>query len=645
MLTSPKFLRANLSAVSEADFFESGERFVDMVFETIDLRFTPDFTPMSILEFGCGVGRLAIPLARRAEVVTAVDRSPAMLAAARAEAQRHGIESIEFCTPAELLAQRRKFDLVVCNLVLQRIRAHAGLALLRELLGFAGPGGIIVFQFPYRMTTARAIGPSRWLRERVPVINGFLNLLRRKSFHQPFIATHRYDVEEVLGILDEREFKSSHVVFERQPGFLGAVVFAKAPLSLKPAGHVESAGHRADRPIDIRQAVGDTSMDDLNRAAEQYFASLTDWDHHLAKPFSQPEETPRLLIGVGTLLQGLRLVPEMIVLEFGAGTGWLGRSLTQLGCRVILLDVSATALQMAQTLYERQPVIGAQPAPQFLLFNGRRIDLPDDSVDRIVNFHAFHHTPNPHEVLREFARILRPGGIAAFVEPGPRHSRTPQSQFEMATYGVVENDIDVHDIWRTARACGFTDLKLSAYNGSPFQLSLSEYEDLLAGGDTSADWLISTRDFLRSVRTFFLYKQGTERADSRTQDGLACSIRATLATPSPRPGEPFTIEAEVTNSGTATWLPPAAAYGGVVLGAHLNDATGTLLRFDLATTPLTHPPREIAPGETLTCRLKVPPQPAGRYLVIVDCVAARVSWFAQVGSRPATVPVEVFAVE
>ena len=81
------------------------------------------------------------------------------------------------------------------------------------------------------------------------------------------------------------------------------------------------------------------------------------------------------------------------------------------------------------------------------------------------------------------------------------------------------------------------------------------------------------------------------------------------------------------------------------LGAHLSDASGTLLRFDLATTPLTHPPREIAPGETLMCRLQVPPQPAGRYLVTVDCVAARVSWFAQVGSPAVAVPVEVIAAE
>ena len=36
------------------------------MFTIIDRRLSPHFAPMSILEYGCGVGRLALPLARRA---------------------------------------------------------------------------------------------------------------------------------------------------------------------------------------------------------------------------------------------------------------------------------------------------------------------------------------------------------------------------------------------------------------------------------------------------------------------------------------------------------------------------------------------------------------------------------------------------
>jgi hypothetical protein len=56
---------------------------------------------------------------------------------------------------------------------------------------------------------------------------------------------------------------------------------------------------------------------------------------------------------------------------------------------------------------------------------------------------------------------------------------------------------------------------------------------------------------------------------------------------------------------------------------------------------VTNPAREIPPGETLRLTVSIPPQSAGRYVFEFDCVASRVAWFAQVGSHPATVEVEV----
>ena len=94
--------------------------------------------------------------------------------------------------------------------------------------------------------------------------------------------------------------------------------------------------------------------------------------------------------------------------------------------------------------------------PKFLVFDGHTIDLPDGSVDWILCFDAFHHVPNPAEVIAEFARVLRPGGMAGFSEPGPHHSQTEQSQAEMRNFKVLENDLVVEDLERYALAAGFT---------------------------------------------------------------------------------------------------------------------------------------------------------------------------------------------
>jgi hypothetical protein len=232
--------------------------------------------------------------------------------------------------------------------------------------------------------------------------------------------------------------------------------------------------------------------------------------------------------------------------------------------------------------------------------------------------------------------------MAVFAEPGPRHAGAPRSQFESQTYGVVERDVDVHDLWRAAQASGFTDVRMSVFHGLPFQVPLDQYEELLAGGPIQEQWLASTRKFLRHVRHFALIKGGTPRADSRVVEGLACGIRVS-APATATAGLPIVIDATVTNTGTSAWLPATAPRGGVSLGAHLYDAAGTLVSFDFHTQPLTDPPREIAAGETVRCQLRLPGLAAGEYRIEIDCVASHVTWFALAGSRPATLALHVRA--
>jgi hypothetical protein len=50
----------------------------------------------------------------------------------------------------------------------------------------------------------------------------------------------------------------------------------------------------------------------------------------------------------------------------------------------------------------------------------------------------------------------------------------------------------------------------------------------------------------------------------------------------------------------------------VLLGAHLYDGAGALLTFDFHAEPLTDPPRTIAPGETVRCRVTLPLLERGR---------------------------------
>ena len=226
-------------------------------------------------------------------------------------------------------------------------------------------------------------------------------------------------------------------------------------------------------------------------------------DGYLAKPFADPQDAPDLLGSFAQVVAGLRLAPGLTVLDFGAGACWTTRCLTQFGCAAIALDVSASALELGRQLYARLPPIGDRPSPQFLVFDGRRIDLPDASVDRIFCFDAFHHVPNPAEVMQELGRVLRPGGVAGFSEPGRHHSKGSRSQYKMKNYTALERDVVMDDIWRWARAAGFQNLELAIFNTEPYRVPLDDFEDALRGGRTlNSTAIASASSFVVTRRSF-----------------------------------------------------------------------------------------------------------------------------------------------
>ncbi|MEQ1870162.1 MAG: methyltransferase domain-containing protein [Vicinamibacterales bacterium] len=643
-----RYRRANLKPAEETAYFAAGEARLAWMFQVLK-PLTEG--AISALDYDCGLGRLTIPLAKRLHAVTAVSRSSALLEHTRAHVSRRGLTHVRYQAADEFDQSTGTFDFVVCELTLQRLPRSEGLDTLRCLLQRVGPGGVGVIEFPYMNTAGPAVRLSRWLRVHVPGVARLANCLQGKPIADPFIPTHAYPLDKVLTLVREARMESTIAFLDHESDPPTATVFVRAPLAPDAAAASfvtgtdshDVSGVGAVTPstfIDVRELIAATPIEELNRKAEAYFSTLTDWGHHLVKPFASADEAAPLLGDTAILLQGLQLRPGLRVLDFGAGSGWLSRWMTELGCAVTLLDVSPTALSMARRLYERLPVIGDRPAPRFLQFDGRRIDLPDGSVDRIVCFHAFHHAANPDEMLREFARVLGRDGIAAFIEPGPQHSKSALSQFEMRTYGVVENDVDVNAIWNTAKEAGFSDIRLAVYHQPPFHVSLTEFQDVLAGGPVSGRWTESTRVFLREVRSFFLIKGVESVGDSRNREGLSCEIRVELASGPLVAGTPISVDATVTNSGLAPWR-PWGLEGGVALGTHVYEDGGTLVDFDFHCEPLTNPTREIAAGETVRVLMGLPALPPGRYRLEFDCVAAGVTWFAQVGSRPVSVFVRI----
>lgn len=395
--------------------------------------------------------------------------------------------------------------------------------------------------------------------------------------------------------------------------------------------------------VDVRRLIATTSLDDINASAERYFARLENVEPLLAQPFCSVNDAPAMLIQLAAALHGLQVLPDHHVLDFGAGSCWASRFLTQMGCKVYALDVSATALTIGAELFTRQPVIGPHHTPEFLHFDGRTIPLPDASVDRILCLDAFHHVPNVAGVLHEMGRVLKPGGLAAFSEPGPAHSLEPQSQYEMKHFKVVENDVVMSEIWTEARRVGFVGLSLALFDTAPPQVPLDAFDRFLDGSRAAEKpVLASMRTFLQKHRTFFLLKAGTTSPDSRRRGGLQAEVQVRLDAMTALPGTPVRGVATIRNTSDAVWLPTTTRLGAVLLGGHLLAPDGSSIQHGFFRAQLTPgQPRAIGPGEVVEVAFELPPLLPGHYLVEFDMVSESVCWFATNGSRTVRVPLRM----
>jgi hypothetical protein len=237
--------------------------------------------------------------------------------------------------------------------------------------------------------------------------------------------------------------------------------------------------------------------------------------------------------------------------------------------------------------------------------------------------------------------VLGEGGVAGFAEPGPEHSKTAQSQYEMKTHGVVENDIDMQAISRDAKSAGFTDLKLALFQVQPLYVDAAQFDDFLKGGKTSRKYVDAARAFLGNQRNFFLYKGEPKPRDSRYARGLKAGISVSPTELSVKSDQPIVVKATVRNNSEAIWLPQSAGLGAVLLGCHVRHADGSMFRESFHWEPLTEAGRNISPGEIVEVKVRVPSLPRGRYIIEFDLVSNDVCWFAINGSEISRVTVAV----
>jgi ubiquinone/menaquinone biosynthesis C-methylase UbiE len=108
------------------------------------------------------------------------------------------------------------------------------------------------------------------------------------------------------------------------------------------------------------------------------------------------------------------LKPQQI-LDFGAGVGSSVPYFVKFfpDASLTCLDVSEKSLEVGRSRFSG--------LANFQSFDGQRIPYPDNTFDLVFAACVFHHIPhNAHfDLLQEWLRVLKPGGIAVIFEHNP----------------------------------------------------------------------------------------------------------------------------------------------------------------------------------------------------------------------------------
>jgi len=112
------------------------------------------------------------------------------------------------------------------------------------------------------------------------------------------------------------------------------------------------------------------------------------------------------------ILKEVGIKPGFHVLDYGCGPGSYITPLAELvgeSGKVYALDIHPLAIQKVRDIASKK-----QLANMETILSDCQTGLPDNTLDAILLYAAFHHLSDPDVVLKELHRVLKPEGILSF---------------------------------------------------------------------------------------------------------------------------------------------------------------------------------------------------------------------------------------
>ena len=112
------------------------------------------------------------------------------------------------------------------------------------------------------------------------------------------------------------------------------------------------------------------------------------------------------------ILKEVGIKPGFHVLDYGCGPGsyipFLAELVGESG-KVYALDIHPLAIQKVQDIASKKQLANVET-----ILSDCQTGLPDNTLDAVLLYAAFHHLSDPDVVLKELHRVLKPDGILSF---------------------------------------------------------------------------------------------------------------------------------------------------------------------------------------------------------------------------------------
>jgi arsenite methyltransferase len=168
-------------------------------------------------------------------------------------------------------------------------------------------------------------------------------------------------------------------------------------------------------------------------------------------------------LGCGNPTMLAELEPGQTVLDLGSGGGLdvlLAARRVAPGGHAYGVDMTDEMLELARSNQARSGVENAT----FLKGTIEQIPLPNESVDVVISNCVINLAEDKGAVMREAARVLRPGGLFAVADMVQIEERAPDAKHAIEQWaGCVSGSIPVDEYRSHLEGAGFADVDIDVH--------------------------------------------------------------------------------------------------------------------------------------------------------------------------------------